>query len=84
MFAMFNVCLPFPFSLYSFHQTAKNSIYTGQHGNLCHVDCANRGICNYKTGVCSCFPGQYGQNCAVNDPDATYEYWNKDMDVLWV
>jgi len=66
------------------HKAAKDSTYTGQHGNLCHVDCANRGICNYQTGVCKCFPGQYGQNCAVNDPDATYEYWNKDMDVLWV
>lgn len=38
---------------------------TGQPGNLCHVDCANRGICDYTTGVCDCFPGFYGQACTL-------------------
>ncbi|CAM9644223.1 unnamed protein product [Heterosigma akashiwo] len=44
---------------------------TGQEGNLCHVDCANRGICDYKSGLCSCFPGYYGHNCALKSVYAT-------------
>jgi hypothetical protein len=37
----------------------------GQKGNKCHVDCANNGICDYRSGICSCFPGYGGINCAV-------------------
>jgi hypothetical protein len=36
----------------------------GQLGNKCHVDCSNLGICNYTSGLCSCFPGFGGSNCA--------------------
>ena len=43
----------------------------GEAGNLCHVDCANRGICDYHTGLCSCFDGYYGQNCTLKDIRAT-------------
>jgi len=35
----------------------------GHYGNKCHVDCSNRGSCNYKTGVCSCYSGFKGDNC---------------------
>lgn len=35
----------------------------GMKGNRCHVDCANRGICNYATGLCSCFEGSWGPAC---------------------
>ena len=35
----------------------------GQYGNKCHIDCSNRGTCNYKTGVCSCYSGFKGENC---------------------
>lgn len=35
----------------------------GQAGNLCHVDCSNRGLCDYETGKCTCFKGYYGENC---------------------
>lgn len=35
----------------------------GQRGNLCHVDCSNRGVCDYLTGVCACYPGFTGGNC---------------------
>jgi hypothetical protein len=35
----------------------------GLSGNLCHVDCSNRGICDYSSGICNCFDGFYGSNC---------------------
>lgn len=60
--------------------TAKNSIYQGAEGNLCQVDCANQGICDYSTGTCKCFDGQYGMDCATNDATITYSYWEKAVD----
>lgn len=36
-------------------------------GNLCHVDCANRGICDHSTGLCRCFDGFRGEACTVID-----------------
>jgi len=35
----------------------------GTTGNLCHVDCSNRGLCDYASGLCHCFTGHYGENC---------------------
>ena len=35
----------------------------GVLGNICHVDCSNRGTCDYKTGTCNCYEGFSGQNC---------------------
>jgi hypothetical protein len=40
----------------------------GEEGNLCHVDCSNRGICDYATGTCACFKGYAGENCAAKMP----------------
>lgn len=57
--------------------TAPNSQYVGEVGNLCHVDCANRGLCDYRTGVCQCFDGMYGSACNIIDATATYVYWTK-------
>lgn len=37
----------------------------GRFGNKCHVDCSNRGSCNYDTGVCTCFSGFMGDNCGT-------------------
>ena len=59
--------------------TAQNSIWAGSPGNLCHVDCSNRGICNYRTATCQCFDGLYGEACNVIDADAVYTYWSKGM-----
>ncbi len=37
----------------------------GKVGNKCHVDCANRGVCDYTNGSCSCFKGFYGPACTL-------------------
>lgn len=37
----------------------------GRSGNKCHVDCANRGVCDYQLGACSCFEGYYGLDCTM-------------------
>ena len=39
----------------------------GEPGNLCHVDCSNRGFCDHETGQCKCFQGFYGHNCHYKD-----------------
>ncbi|KAF1319352.1 hypothetical protein FI667_g13254, partial [Globisporangium splendens] len=41
---------------------------TSAIGNKCHVDCANRGKCDFTTGTCTCFDGFYGSNCASLSP----------------
>jgi hypothetical protein len=46
--------------------TAADSTYTilgGQVGNLCHVDCSNRGACDASSGECQCYEGYYTVNC---------------------
>jgi hypothetical protein len=43
---------------------------TGDTYNLCHVDCANRGSCDYATGVCKCFIGYYGKACSSKTANA--------------
>lgn len=44
----------------------------GSVGNICHVDCSNRGLCNFKTGRCSCFDGYYGEACHLQSALAQY------------
>lgn len=37
----------------------------GMAGNKCHIDCSNRGLCDYATGICQCFAGYSGHNCNI-------------------
>ena len=39
----------------------------GATGNLCHVDCSNRGTCDYTLGLCRCYDGYTGANCGTQD-----------------
>lgn len=48
-----------------------DTVNGGASGNLCHVDCSNRGICDYDTGVCTCFTGYRGESCSIIDALAT-------------
>jgi hypothetical protein len=45
--------------------TARGGRGVGMPGNKCHVDCSNRGICDYVTGMCECFNGFFGANCGT-------------------
>lgn len=40
-------------------------IIKGDMGNKCHVECSNRGICDYATGTCLCFAGSTGMACEM-------------------
>ena len=42
----------------------------GAEGNLCHIDCSNRGLCDHTTGTCACFEGYTGANCGFLNTDA--------------
>ena len=49
--------------------TAPGGFGVGAEGNVCQVDCSNRGLCDFSTGTCTCFKGYHGQACetyAVN------------------
>jgi hypothetical protein len=35
----------------------------GKKGNICHVDCSNRGLCDHTLGTCECFKGFWGVAC---------------------
>ena len=45
--------------------TAAGGFAIGRAGNLCQVDCANRGSCNHETGECNCWRGHYGHDCSL-------------------
>ena len=47
--------------------TAEGGRGVGKAGNLCHVECSGKGLCNYKDGACLCFPGFWGTKCELRD-----------------
>jgi hypothetical protein len=55
----------------------------GRNGNLCHVDCSNRGICDHSTGTCRCFPGSFGENCGGFSSPQTLDS-DTDMDSAFI
>lgn len=50
--------------------TIIEGIGMGKPGNICHVECANRGICNHNNGQCQCFTGYTGLACETQDARA--------------
>lgn len=51
---------------------------TAQMGNLCQVDCANQGICDYSTGTCNCFEGRGGIDCSLQRALPMNDYYHPD------
>lgn len=49
--------------LFTLRCLSAEDVEYGQFGNKCHVDCSNRGLCDYNTGVCKCFPDSWGLAC---------------------
>ena len=45
------------------NKTAAGGRGVGVKGNVCHVDCANRGSCDYGNGLCKCYKGHAGVAC---------------------
>jgi hypothetical protein len=65
----------------------------GHQGNYCHIDCSNRGTCDYQSGLCTCYEGFYGENCGQTSragvhegpkriPESFYDYDNDTMGQL--
>lgn len=61
---------------------AKDSIYFGEPGNICQVDCANSGLCDYSSGKCSCFNGFYGLACSIIDTNVEYQSWKSNINSM--
>lgn len=57
---------------------ATNTAIPGEAGNKCHVDCANQGVCDFRTGTCQCFPGQYGLDCSIQLEVPASMYFHPD------
>ena len=46
-------------------ETDCEGVNGGEAGNLCHVDCSNRGTCDFSDGTCKCTDGYAGLNCGI-------------------
>ena len=45
--------------------TAAGGKGVGRSGNVCHIECSNRGLCDYGLGLCECFKGFWGSACEL-------------------
>jgi hypothetical protein len=52
------------------YKVAEGNFGTGEANNICHVDCSNRGTCDYEKGRCECYNGFFGDNCVHTDARA--------------
>jgi len=43
------------------------SHYKTQSGGFTNTECSNRGLCDFETGLCGCFKGYTGDDCAKQD-----------------
>jgi hypothetical protein len=50
------------FSFYSVECPSGADVLKG-YGNEAGRDCSGRGLCDYSSGICSCFHGYYGTKC---------------------
>merc|ERR1712195_88128 len=53
--------------------TIKATFSMAAKGNLCHVECSNRGLCDYGKGECKCFDGWKGAACTSQITNPTRE-----------
>ena len=61
------------------NQLNSNYPETGHWGNICHIDCSNRGTCDHSTGKCNCYEGNFGDDCGrgfAAGVHSTQEYAN--------
>ena len=49
-------------------KTAAGSKGAGSAGNVCHVECSNRGVCDREVGICTCHTGYQGVACEIAAP----------------
>lgn len=65
-----------------YNRTTVNGPDLGEFGNLCQVDCSDAGICDYSTGTCKCFSGNYGPNCGSIDGITAPDNYDIPMPVV--
>ena len=53
-----------------YQKVADGGFGTGEQYNKCHVDCSNRGTCDFTTGKCKCHTGFHGTTCGTVSTNA--------------
>lgn len=63
-------------------QTGGLTSEVGAAGNLCHIDCSNKGRCNFSVGECECYEGFYGPACGSRMKDMSAATRTRDISEL--